>query len=144
MKEKFAQIGKKAGLEENEVRNYIKIGFSGVLAVALSAFSGSAQAAGTVENLARQMTDKPPVTENLPEKCLMKPDQGPCKAIFWKYFFNPKTGSCEEFLYGGCEGVVPFETKEECQATCSDQQSEDPYPVSKYGAVGIRDFENAE
>lgn len=142
MQKKFSRIGKLAGLEEGESRSLIKIGFSGLLAVALSAFSGSAQAGDGVVNLTRQLTDKPPLAENHPEKCLMKPDKGPCKAIFWKYYFNQQTNRCEEFLYGGCEGAVPFETKEECQTTCGDQQTEDPYPVSKYGAVGIRDFEN--
>lgn len=145
MNKKFANIGKKAGLEEREIRSFITIGFSGLLAVALSAFSASVQAGGNVENLARQLPDKPPVRENLPEKCLIKPDKGPCKAIFWKYYFNPKTNKCEEFLYGGCDGVVPFETREECQATCIDQQAKQPpYPVSKYGAIGIGDFENGK
>jgi hypothetical protein len=143
MKKKFADIGKKAGLEEREIKSFIKIGFSGLLAVALSAFCGFAQAGEKGEDLARQRPDKPPVRENLPENCLLKPDKGPCKAIFWKYYFNPKTKKCEEFLYGGCDGVVPFETQEECQATCIDQQAEQPpYPVSKYGAIGIGDFEN--
>jgi len=142
MKKKFARIGKMAGLEEGEIRSFVKIGFSGLLAVALSAFGGSARAGGHVENPSRQLPDKPPLAENLPGKCLMKPDKGPCKAIFWKYYFNPKTNRCEEFLYGGCEGVVPFETKEECLTTCGGQQPEEPYPVSKYGAVGLRDFEN--
>jgi len=145
MNKKFATIGKKAGLEDREIRCFIKIGFSGLLAVALSAFSVTARAGENVENIARQLPDKAPVRENLPEKCRMKPDKGPCKAIFWKYYFNPKTKSCDEFLYGGCNGVVPFETREECQATCIDQQAEQPpYPVSKYGAIGIGDFENGK
>lgn len=145
MKKKFACIGKKSGLEDRESRSLLTIGFSGLLAVALSAFSGSAQAGECVENLARQLPENPPIRENLPEKCLLKPDKGPCKAIFWKYYFNPETKRCEEFLYGGCDGVVPFETREECQATCIEQQSEEPpYPVSKYGAVGIGDFGNGK
>ncbi len=62
-----------------------------------------------------------PMEENvkdLKERCRLKPDSGPCKAIFWRYFFNPETQKCEKFVYGGCEGTVPFETKEECVALC--------------------------
>ncbi|MDD2335230.1 MAG: hypothetical protein PHD01_01480 [Geobacteraceae bacterium] len=76
MNKKFARIGKKSGLKEREIRSFIKIGFSGLLAVALSAFSGSAQAGGNVGTLARQLPDKPPVTENddcLSEKCTQFP-----------------------------------------------------------------------
>ncbi|MGA7826606.1 MAG: BPTI/Kunitz domain-containing protein [Geobacteraceae bacterium] len=122
MKKKFTQIGKKTGLDEKKLRNMIKVGFSGLLALALSAFSGSAQAAGPATNPARQHSEKPPLTE----KCQQKPEKGPCKAISWKYYFNQKSNSCDEFLYGGCEGVVPFETKEECQSTCVDPQSGNP------------------
>jgi len=30
-------------------------------------------------------------------------------------------GKCVSFIYGGCEGVVPFETLEDCQAACQKQ-----------------------
>lgn len=58
------------------------------------------------------------VVKDLKKRCDLKPDIGPCKAIFWHYFFNPETRKCEKFLYGGCEGTVPFETEEECVALC--------------------------
>jgi len=58
------------------------------------------------------------VVNDLKKRCDLKPDKGPCKAIFWHYFFNPETRKCEKFLYGGCEGTVPFEKKEECEALC--------------------------
>lgn len=51
-------------------------------------------------------------------RCNMIPDKGPCKAIFFKYYYEHKTNSCKEFTYGGCDGVVPFDTKEECQNIC--------------------------
>lgn len=63
-------------------------------------------------------------------RCSMKPEKGPCKALFWKYTYDSKTNQCKEFIYGGCEGTVPFDTKEECINVCVG--SEDPgYPVKK-------------
>ena len=48
-------------------------------------------------------------------KCNLKPERGFCKAAIPKYYFNHKTGKCEQFTYGGCKGVVPFDTMEECK-----------------------------
>jgi len=53
--------------------------------------------------------------EALKNRCSLKPDQGPCKGLFTKYYFDPVSKECKEFIWGGCGGVVPFETKEECE-----------------------------
>ncbi|NXC03591.1 TFPI1 inhibitor, partial [Orthonyx spaldingii] len=51
--------------------------------------------------------------------CAMKADDGPCKAIHIRYFFNIKSRKCEEFEYGGCHGNENnFLTLEECQKKC--------------------------
>ncbi|NXH51518.1 TFPI1 inhibitor, partial [Rhabdornis inornatus] len=51
--------------------------------------------------------------------CAMKADDGPCKAIHVRYFFNIKSRKCEEFEYGGCHGNENnFLTLEECQQKC--------------------------
>ena len=47
--------------------------------------------------------------------CSLKPEKGICKAIIPKYYFNNNTGKCEEFSWGGCNGVVPFDSLEECE-----------------------------
>ncbi|NXO09466.1 TFPI1 inhibitor, partial [Oriolus oriolus] len=51
--------------------------------------------------------------------CAMKADDGPCKAIHIRYFFNIKSRKCEVFEYGGCHGNANnFQTLEECQKKC--------------------------
>ncbi|NWW06140.1 TFPI1 inhibitor, partial [Oreocharis arfaki] len=51
--------------------------------------------------------------------CAMKADDGPCKAIHTRYFFNIKSRKCEVFEYGGCHGNENnFLTLEECQKKC--------------------------
>ncbi|XP_027595898.2 LOW QUALITY PROTEIN: tissue factor pathway inhibitor [Pipra filicauda] len=51
--------------------------------------------------------------------CAMKADDGPCKAIHVRYFFNIQTRQCEVFEYGGCHGNENnFLTLEECQKKC--------------------------
>lgn len=49
-------------------------------------------------------------------KCSQKGETGPCKALVKKYYFDPTEKKCKEFIWGGCDGVVPFQTLEECQS----------------------------
>lgn len=48
------------------------------------------------------------------DKCDLVPDPGYCKAYIPKYYFDKTDGKCKEFIWGGCGGVVPFHTMEEC------------------------------
>ncbi|NXN63088.1 TFPI1 inhibitor, partial [Himantopus himantopus] len=51
--------------------------------------------------------------------CAMKADEGPCKAIHIRYYFNIQSRECEIFEYGGCHGNENnFLTLEECQKKC--------------------------
>uniref|UniRef100_A0A8B9S694 Tissue factor pathway inhibitor n=1 Tax=Apteryx owenii TaxID=8824 RepID=A0A8B9S694_APTOW len=51
--------------------------------------------------------------------CALKADEGPCKAIHMRYYFNLQSRECEIFEYGGCHGNENnFLTLEECQKTC--------------------------
>tara|TARA_A100001388_G_C28309521_1_gene284692 strand:- start:148 stop:378 length:231 start_codon:yes stop_codon:yes gene_type:complete len=54
----------------------------------------------------------------LDESCLLVPDPGLCQAAFPRYYYNSETEKCTQFLWGGCGGVVPFETLEECKNAC--------------------------
>jgi hypothetical protein len=58
------------------------------------------------------------IKQILPGECDVKPVQGPCKAVIYKYYYNHNDQICDEFLWGGCDGVVPFETLEDCQMIC--------------------------
>ena len=46
--------------------------------------------------------------------CELEPDSGPCEAAFTKYYYDSSEDKCKEFIYGGCQGTVPFNTLEEC------------------------------
>lgn len=48
------------------------------------------------------------------DRCELHPDAGSCEAAIPKYYFDQITKKCNEFLWGGCDGVVPFDTLEEC------------------------------
>lgn len=51
--------------------------------------------------------------------CHIPPEAGPCRSSIEKYFYNPTTGCCEKFTYGGCQGNSNnFQTYEECRASC--------------------------
>ncbi|CAO1361183.1 unnamed protein product [Diamesa tonsa] len=51
--------------------------------------------------------------------CFLEPDAGMCMAYFTYWYYNHQTGSCSEFIYGGCGGNGnKFETREECMVKC--------------------------
>lgn len=54
--------------------------------------------------------------------CALTPDPGPCEALIPKYYFDAEKGKCREFMWGGCEGVVPFNTLEECEACLEESR----------------------
>ncbi|MAV64287.1 MAG: hypothetical protein CBD97_00780 [Pelagibacteraceae bacterium TMED237] len=54
----------------------------------------------------------------LPDQCYLEPEPGQCLAAFDKYFFNQETNSCQMFIWGGCGGIVPFNSLLECQNIC--------------------------
>ena len=47
--------------------------------------------------------------------CGLEPKPGPCNASFTKYYFDNESKKCKKFIWGGCEGVVPFNSLEECE-----------------------------
>lgn len=47
--------------------------------------------------------------------CSLTPDSGPCEAYIPKYYYDQEAGECKEFIWGGCDGVVPFDSMEECK-----------------------------
>ncbi len=55
---------------------------------------------------------------SLAPACTLKPESGKCRAAHTRFWFDTGSQSCRAFIWGGCEGVVPFETLEDCQQTC--------------------------
>jgi len=47
--------------------------------------------------------------------CDLEPDSGGCFSLNSRYYFDKAEGKCKEFIWGGCNGTVPFETLEECK-----------------------------
>ena len=54
--------------------------------------------------------------------CHLEPETGPCKASLEKYYFDSETKSCKPFVWGGCQGTVPFDTVELCQGLCAQDE----------------------
>lgn len=56
--------------------------------------------------------------KRLPENCYLKPESGKCRASIMRWYLDERTGTCKAFVWGGCEGVAPFETQEACASQC--------------------------
>jgi hypothetical protein len=53
------------------------------------------------------------------DRCSQPAETGHCRALFPRYFYNISSQSCEEFIYGGCEGNENnFESVQECSQHC--------------------------
>lgn len=54
-----------------------------------------------------------------PQACLEAPLPGTCRALLPRFYFNPLTGSCDCFIYGGCQGGRNnFQVLAQCMQTC--------------------------
>jgi hypothetical protein len=51
----------------------------------------------------------------LSDRCNLAPVSGPCYAMMPRYYYDKTEKKCKEFIWGGCGGVVPFETMEACK-----------------------------
>lgn len=63
--------------------------------------------------------------------------QGPCEAAFPRWSFDVESGSCQQFMYGGCHGNGNnFESQQECSEACHSGSEEQP-PDSKVDGVTV-------
>ncbi len=53
--------------------------------------------------------------KEVPERCTLQPDPGPCEAYIPKYYYDLDKKKCAEFIWGGCDGVIPFNTMKDCE-----------------------------
>ena len=51
--------------------------------------------------------------------CFLPRRTGRCRAYFIRYFYDPDTSTCKQFVYGGCDGNNNnFLTKGQCVSRC--------------------------
>ena len=61
--------------------------------------------------------------EDVPE-CFQPMDAGSCTDFSGRYYFDSESGTCKEFMYGGCEGNDNnFPTKVSCTQYCQGLQT---------------------
>ena len=67
----------------------------------------------------------------LPDTCYLQPVSGKCRASILRYWYDERAGTCKGFVWGGCEGVVPFDTLDACHAQCMPGKPMPEAPVLK-------------
>lgn len=69
---------------------------------------------------------------------MAKPDPGPCRAAFPMFYYNPRTESCQSFIYGGCRGNKnQYSSIEECMNHCGDAGKDAPIVHHSADILGI-------
>nr|XP_020633623.1 carboxypeptidase inhibitor SmCI-like [Pogona vitticeps] len=59
-------------------------------------------------------------TKEMPIVCRIPKDSGTCSQRLIRYYYDQASGSCETFVYSGCDGNANhFHSIEECQTICS-------------------------
>ena len=51
-------------------------------------------------------------------RCDLVPESGNCYAYMPRYYYDQTEGICKQFIWGGCDGVVPFDSLSECEENC--------------------------
>ncbi|KAM4627346.1 kunitz-type protease inhibitor 2 [Polymixia lowei] len=63
------------------------------------------------------------VAKEYKEHCSADSDPGPCRAAFPMFYFQPSSGTCQTFIYGGCHGNKNrYVTLEDCMSRCTGTQ----------------------
>ena len=66
------------------------------------------------------------------QKCYYTPNPGVCLAAITKYYFDQEENECLEFTWGGCGGLIPFETMDDCESSCIDDGQQLSTHISHY------------
>lgn len=54
------------------------------------------------------------------DACDQPKEEGPCRGSYSRWYFNKETGTCQEFLYGGCKANSNnFPTEAACKQQCT-------------------------
>lgn len=65
------------------------------------------------------------------DKCIVKPDAGPCRAAFNMFYYDRDAGTCQSFIYGGCRGNNNrYSTMAECMDNCSQDGKDNPVAIT--------------
>jgi len=74
------------------------------------------------------------------ETCTLPPESGPCRDVIKRFYFDPTSGKCHQFYYGGCKGNENnFKTRRECKKSCKSRHNKSKSPSQNSDtAVGTK------
>jgi hypothetical protein len=60
------------------------------------------------------------LASNMLDSCRLPAKTGMCRGYFKRFYYDPSTNECKQFVYGGCGGNLNnYGTQSECQFVCS-------------------------
>lgn len=55
-----------------------------------------------------------------PSTCVLPPSTGPCRAAIPAFYYDQSSGTCRQFIYGGCGGNAnKFRSVRDCLTMCA-------------------------
>ncbi|XP_029475374.1 kunitz-type protease inhibitor 2 isoform X4 [Rhinatrema bivittatum] len=86
--------------------------------------------------LAKQSTDD----SSYQEYCTVKPETGPCRAAFPRYYYDMEEKICREFIYGGCLGNKNnYLSENSCKDKCIAMVAE-PEKIKSDKGVSFQEY----
>ncbi|XP_059486805.1 spondin-1-like isoform X2 [Neocloeon triangulifer] len=77
--------------------------------------------------------------EDAKSVCQLEKEVGPCRGYYPRWYFDPLTEECQQFVFGGCRGNRNnFETQEECESTCAEvKDGDDTTDKTSFGNIDL-------
>jgi len=89
-----------------------------MVALLMVLIAGAPLAALTMEPPKKGLS---PALVSIERMCFARPDPGPCNDRIEKYYYDSQHDTCKPFFWSGCQGIIPFENMNACNAACMEK-----------------------
>lgn len=78
---------------------------------------------------------------NITDTCSQPKVEGSCRGSFRRWWYDRRSGRCEEFVYSGCQGNENrFATQDDCNMKCVNSNEKGWCPFTHYFHLNVNSF----